>query len=416
MSCGLQSEMSTSIRKPPVYLFLCGACVLLLSGPMQAEAASEDETRPTGDRVILPDGATIELVGVSEYPTRPDSWWRADGTPLARPPIARLVCPPTSVADRLLRLFAFNVITDGQAEFDEPTGPKDECSTQDICTKIGKTESGRSLLQEHIVAAIRPAARIDLVVNYESGPWRTVATTDGHERKLAGLPFRPRVIWETTSTDRSVPEISAAHNIDLDTEHVWLIAVDNDNILHQPRQGSNIRSGHVQIRTARFPDVPINRVKEYRLATHLADRRFRFKLDANPPGAAPADNIVWGPSEEDPDAATITAACRIHMKKGRIIAVDNQGQEHLAKFGEYPSVGNFCLMTAVFPRLPLARVKEFRFQTRTFHHHIEFRNVSLHGGQKNPAQIWLDGKRYASKVEPKAPNPKTDSSARSANP
>ncbi len=61
--------------------------------------------------------------------------------------------------------------------------------------------------------------------------------------------------------------------------------------------------------------------------------------------------------------------------------------------------GNLCLTTAVFPRLPLARVKEFRFQTCTHHHHIEFRNVSLHAGQKNPAQIYLDGKRYVPKLK-----------------
>jgi hypothetical protein len=373
--------------------------LFLLSRPLRADAEATSKTATGADRVTLPDGATIELVGVSEYPTRPDSWWRADGTPLDKPPIGKLVCPPTPVADRPMRLFAFNVITDGQAEIDEPSGPKGVCATQSICTRVSKTESGRSLLQEHIVAAIRPAARIDLVVNYDGGPWRTVATTDGHEGNLASLSCKPHVIWETMSTTGSVPEIWVAHNINLGPENVWLIAVDEDHVLHQPRYDSNSVSGHVQVRTARFPDVRIERVKEYRLVTNLADRRFRFKFDANPPGAAPADDVVWGPSGEDSDAATISAACRLRMKNGRIIAVDDQNREHLSKFGEYPSVGNFCLMTAVFPRLALARVKEFRFQARTFHHHIEFRNVSVHAGQKNPAQIWLDGKRYLPKAE-----------------
>jgi hypothetical protein len=39
-------------------------------------------------------------------------------------------------------------------------------------------------------------------------------------------------------------------------------------------------------------------------------------------------------------------------------------------------------------------MREFRFQTRTFNHHVEFRNVSLHRGQKSPVQIILDGPRY----------------------
>lgn len=388
--------MSPLVHSRPVWpgLLLVGASWLFVSGPTRAKAASENQTRPTADRVTLPDGATIELVGVSDYPTRHDSWWRADGTPLPRPPVAKLVCPPTPATEPLMRLFAFYVVTDGQAEIDEPRALEDECCTQGTCTKVSQTESGRSLLQEHIIAAMRPAARIELTVNYDGGPWQTVATTDGHEGKHGDPAFRRQAIWEDTSTGKRVPEIWVAHNVDLDPEHVWLFAVDKDNVLHRSRQDFNAYNGHLQIRLARFPDVLIDRVKEYRLVTHLADRRLRFKPDANPPEAAPTDDVVWGPAEAQSDAATISAACRLHMKKGRIVAVDEQDHEHIAKFGQYPSAGNFCILTAVFPELPPARIKEFRFQRRTHHHRIEFRNVSLHAGQMNPAQIWLDGKRY----------------------
>jgi RNA polymerase sigma factor (sigma-70 family) len=34
----------------------------------------------------LPNGATIEVVGVSTHPSGPGTWWRPDGTPLDRPP------------------------------------------------------------------------------------------------------------------------------------------------------------------------------------------------------------------------------------------------------------------------------------------------------------------------------------------
>jgi hypothetical protein len=58
------------------------------------------------------------------------------------------------------------------------------------------------------------------------------------------------------------------------------------------------------------------------------------------------------------------------------------------------SVNHVQLLSARFPRLPIARVKHFRFQTRSFNHEIEFRNVSLHRGQRTPFQIYLDGRRY----------------------
>ena len=87
-----------------------------------------------------------------------------------------------------------------------------------------------------------------------------------------------------------------AHNLDLDAEHLWLIAVDNDNVLHQSRDTSELECGHVLIRMASFPDLRLKPVKEYRLWTHLADRRFRFKPEAIPPEAAPTDDDCVGPS------------------------------------------------------------------------------------------------------------------------
>jgi hypothetical protein len=377
------------------------ACALFLLRPMRAEAQPANQAGAGVDRVTLSDGATIELAGISEYPPRPDRWWRPDGTPRPEPPIANLLRPATPFPNRLKRVFVFNILADGQAEIDGPNGPKDETDPHVIYLGRSETTSARSLTQRHVVAAIRRAARIDLALDYDSGPWRTVATTTGREDKLAGRASGPRVFWESTSTDASEPQIWAAHNLDFDAKYFWLIAVDTDDILHQPRGTSELECGHVLIRTACFPDLRLKPVKEYRLVTHLADRRFRFKPEVKLPGAAPADDIVWGPGAEEDGAAVISAACRIHMKKGRIIAIDEGGKEWASKFGEWRSIGNFCLMTAVFPRVPLARVKEFRFQTRTVHHHIEFRNVSLHVGQKNPAQIYLDGKRYAPQAERK---------------
>ena len=177
-----------------------------------------------------------------------------------------------------------------------------------------------------------------------------------------------------------------ADNLDPDGKHLWLIAIDDDNVLHQPQDSSESGVGPVQIRTARFPDIRTKRVKEYRLVSHLADRRFRFKPAWIPAGAAPTDDIVSSAGGEESGTTTISAGCRNHMKLGRIIAIDKRDQECFSKVGGCLSIGNFSLLNAVFPGLPLARVKEFQFQTRAVHHHIEFRNVSLYAGQKQPGQ------------------------------
>ncbi len=392
----LRNEMSTITRSRPVCLRLLvlAACLLFLSRATRTAAASAIETRATADCVTLSDGATIELAGVSEYPTRPDSWWRADGTPLPKPPMSGVFPFETPVENRLMRLFLFTFLTNGQAEVDGPNGPKDECDRHRIY--VCASEADGSLSQRQLLVAINRAARINLAVDYDNGPWRTVATTDGHAGKFAGRDNRPQILWDNPLTDPLVPEIWVAHNLDLDAEHLWLVAVDNENVLHASQDGSELECGHVLIRTARFPDLRLKPVSEYRLWTHGTDRRFRFQPDAIRPGPTPTDDIVWGPAAEEDGAATISAACRIHLKKGRIIAIDERGGECISRLGQCRVTGNLCLTTAVFPRLPLARVKEFRFQAHTIHHHIEFRNVSLHAGQKNPAQILLDGKRLRS--------------------
>jgi hypothetical protein len=50
-----------------------------------ARPIEKPNEKTTGDRRwvrSLPSGAIIELIGVSSFPSGPDTWWRPDGTPL----------------------------------------------------------------------------------------------------------------------------------------------------------------------------------------------------------------------------------------------------------------------------------------------------------------------------------------------
>ncbi len=54
-----------------------------------AQPAETPKDKPGGDRRwvrSLPCGAIIEVLGISSYPTGPDTWWRPDGTPLPKAP------------------------------------------------------------------------------------------------------------------------------------------------------------------------------------------------------------------------------------------------------------------------------------------------------------------------------------------
>ena len=52
------------------------------------------------------------------------------------------------------------------------------------------------------------------------------------------------------------------------------------------------------------------------------------------------------------------------------------------------------MLTPFFRNLRLDRIQEFHLQTRSWHE-IEFRNISLHRGQKTNFAIFIDGKPYA---------------------
>ncbi len=58
---------------------------LLARQQAAVQAAGEPVEKSVEDRRwvrSLPSGETIEVVGVSSFPSGPDSWWRPDGTPL----------------------------------------------------------------------------------------------------------------------------------------------------------------------------------------------------------------------------------------------------------------------------------------------------------------------------------------------
>jgi hypothetical protein len=267
------------------------------SVPASSGQLAAEQTPGAKFRVELPDGATIELIGVSEYPTSDLGWWRPDGSPLPTPPGGNVESFGQPIPNSLVRAIALDLLTDGKADVSGPgpQGPKAEWYAQS--GRDTKEPVGKMILEKRrIVATMPPNARTTIVVRYAGGPWETVATTGPRGTGIAGV---------------------------------------------QPDGG-----------------------------------------------------VAWDHASDENGAARISAAYEVRDKLPRIIAVDDNNQEHLSEPRVGGSVNHVQLLSARFPRLPIARVKHFRFQTRSFNREIEFRNVSLHRGQRTPFQIYLDGRRY----------------------
>jgi hypothetical protein len=281
------------------------ACLLpaaLASAVVAAEdvsPANQPRSASASDRafrVELPDGATIELVGVCESPTRSDGWWRPDGVPFPKAPEGEAKDYVGYEPDSIARAIALDIVTDGTANVLGPgPAPGHDWHGQSSGAPIKRRVAGKIVEKGQIVAKLPPNARTTIVVDYAGGPWTTVARAPRQGAGGTGVPSKWGVVWDRASDENGAARIAAAYDV----------------------QG-----------------IP------------------------------------------------------------RIVAVDEQNQEHASERGGGGGVGKVSLLSARFPGLPLARVREFRFQTRTFNHHVEFRNVSLHRGQKSPVQIFLDGRRY----------------------
>ena len=63
------------------------------------------------------------------------------------------------------------------------------------------------------------------------------------------------------------------------------------------------------------------------------------------------------------------------------MAVDSDKSEHAARINDKHGV-----TTAVFKRLPLSSIKEFRFQVCPYYW-VEFKNIAIKAGQKTEVQV-----------------------------
>ncbi len=281
---------------------LVAACLLLVACRPIAAADSPAASKDGPFRVELPDGASVELVGVSEPPPGERGWWRPDGSPLANVPGGNGVSTLQPFENSIVRRFAVSVVTDGKADVNEPgpQGPDVVWYAQSSGPTTKERVGNKILEKRQFIAAMPPDSRTSIVVKYAGGPWKTLASVGPKGAASFGFEHGAGVVWDSASDEDGAARIAAAYHV------------------------------------------------------------------------------------EDP----LT----------RIVAVDERGEEHESEPRMGGTANNVRLQSARFPGLPIARVKAFRFQSRTFDHEIEFRYVSLHAGQRNPVRMYLDGFRYLPKT------------------
>jgi hypothetical protein len=236
--------------------------------PSQAaaqRAEKPDEKTRSDHRWVrsLPSGAIIEVIGVSSFPSGPDTWWRPDGSPL-HPAPCESVGPRVSGGDNAVRVrvvVRLARIPDGtnfQWSITEARGARAEGPAM----RDGKPAPGL-----RVMTALLPADAGTCTAHFkvEAGPWKTIGTWDKNSGGGGSSPDGLSILYGDTIATKERTTVAVTHNIP-DNKSVRLVAVTTDGKELTATEESVITVN--DLRQVKFEvRQPPERIKEYQLQT-----------------------------------------------------------------------------------------------------------------------------------------------------
>jgi RNA polymerase sigma factor (sigma-70 family) len=226
-----------------------------------ARPIEKPNEKTTGDRRwvrSLPSGAIIEVIGVSSFPSGPDTWWRPDGTPLHPAPCdpiePRIKGDDTVRKLVLVRLARIPDGADQEWSITEARGAAWAPAMQD-----GKPLPGLS----EMTALLRAEAGSGTVLfRVAAGPWMTIQIWGKDPGGVGGIDAS-YAFGRAIATIKGTT-ISVTH--DIQDKPVRLVAVDGDG--KELRAEIRSASGAKNFRqiVVEF-DQPPEQIKEFRLQT-----------------------------------------------------------------------------------------------------------------------------------------------------
>jgi len=212
-----------------------------------------DVKLPNAYVVTLPNGATVELVGVCDWPEAGKRCWRPDGSSLPMELYASKRNIRPKVGDYG---FIYKV-----------TGPDDikiSCRitgahrTTGSCTVV----DGLGNQLKDFIASISDMEKDQLStmirIGVAAGPWKTISS---HEGKRMTIGKEGDILWSQAFQSYSGTHIVASREWRKDqVERV--IAIDKDDKIHTAGHGS-VASGNIDQLTANFRNLKLEQIKEF---------------------------------------------------------------------------------------------------------------------------------------------------------
>ena len=255
----------TKIGFAGLVLIIVAAAVML---PMAKAAKTGEQTTEDSKTTMTPftakldNGATVELVGICEYPPEGKKWWRPDGKELAE----TFSVKETGTISASGKPYAMLIKTTGSIGFSwsiEGSHGTDALTATDS-QGIGTGLNGlKVFIDEH-----RTETTVKIIV--PEGPWTKETGYNGVGIKAYtdeyGVVFSP-----PQQTDKGVMLVVSDNSINYDRR---IIAIDDNNEVHT---NSIVMGGGVAIpgrentqlfqTTALFSNITLDKIKEYKFQT-----------------------------------------------------------------------------------------------------------------------------------------------------
>jgi len=229
-------------------IVVVGALVL----PMAAAKMEGDKSKFTAN---LPSGATVEFVGVCNWPASEPVCWRADGSPLDTPLYVRRegdMHPGPKEYAFVFRITGTDDIIMQWYQIEDANGWG---GSWNVVDSQGKPMEGYTV---SVASFKEPSAQTNLRVGLATGPW---TTTSSHDGKRMNIGKEAGVLWSQAFEDGRGTYVVASAPWTRERK-VRIAAIDTEGAVHLGWGGS-VASGDVDQFTAYFADMKLRQIKEF---------------------------------------------------------------------------------------------------------------------------------------------------------
>jgi len=227
----------------------------------EPQAAAAKQPRVEGYRVELPDGATIELIGIGQHPQEPEArWWKPDGEVLELP-----IDRETFISADLRRELTMgrdSLLTREvavQARIEPMASARLSAAADSVVQ--GGTRHGENGLIRGSYSFTAEKESLKISVAYSGGKWARKASADiGGKSDVKDVKFEPLVIENGT--------VNASVTHPWLTDETRLVVFDRQGKRHVSAANSHSQRGTLATHGCRFYDVALANIA----AIHLESR------------------------------------------------------------------------------------------------------------------------------------------------